>query len=301
MADKRKGGRPSFKKLLLVTVLIVVLLTAALLTGLYIYMKTQYLGRSNYVKSQGYTVNQKLQRETFVGENGEIQTETEAVLEEPVLSRTIARQEEALQGLPEIENAGSYNLLLIGIDGERETADSELVALLTLNSEREEACLTTFLPKLYVNIPQVGARQLKTVYAYGGAQLCVETLQRNYGVEIDHYILADLPALMEVLHQYDVELDVDQGEVTLEIGDTFSESMFRSLDSVASLLQTVLPCITHDMKDAELLKLLPRLSAWLDYSLKEQQLPYGDLYTAVNGILIPDMAETLKKLRETLY
>ena len=364
--NKRKGNRPSFVKILLVTVLVVVILVAVMFIALYAYMKTQYLGKSNYVKNQGYTINQDIQRETYVDEEGNVQVETDATLESEKESEVLAEQEEVLQGLQEdtVENTGTYNLLLIGVDRRDDSwyGNSDVMMLVTVNHERKTVYLTSFLRDLYANIPEVGVRKLNASCAYGGAELCVETIKRNYGVQIDNYAMVDFNAMIEIVGMLGgIELEVTEDEV--KVANQYVKSMcaandepyedheligsgllqldgyqavayarnrytgqtsdfgrterqrkvisaiidkaqsggIGSINAFSSLLQAVLPYVTHDIDDGTLLKLVSKLPDWLEYSLEQQHIPYDGMYHSENEILIPDMEETIKKLRETIY
>ena len=72
-------------------------------------------------------------------------------------------------------------------------------------------------------------------------------------------------------------------------------------ETLANLMQTVLPCVSHDISQTELLKLLALVPAVLEYDTVEQRIPYEDLYHSENEMLVPDMEETVKRLQETIY
>ena len=361
-----KGKRPSFKKILLVTLLVVVFLIAAMFIALYFYMKTQYFGKSNYVKNQGYTINRDIQRETYVDEEGNVQEETEATLDSEKEAAVVASQEEVLQGLASADkqDTETYNLLLIGVDRRDDSwyGNSDVMMLVTVNPEKETVFLTSFLRDLYANIPEVGVRKLNASCAYGGAELCVETIRSNYGVEIDNYAMVDFNAMIAIVDVLGgIELEVTQEEAkvanqyiktmceandepfaqheitgsglisldgyqavgfarnrytgkTSDFGRTqrqrkVLEAILQkaqsgglgSLDTVTSLIQEVLPYVTHDIDQGTLLKLISKLPEWLNYSLEQQHIPYDDMYHSENEILIPDMEATITKLRETIY
>ena len=74
--------------------------------------------------------------------------------------------------------------------------------------------MTSFLRDLYANIPEVGVRKLNAACAYGGAELCVETIRRNYGVEIDNYAMVDFNAMIAIVDALGgIELELTEDEV----------------------------------------------------------------------------------------
>lgn len=359
-----KGKRLSLKKIFLVTILVVVLLIAAMFAALYFYVKTQYFGKSNYVKNQGYTIKENIQQETYVDDEGNLQEGTEATLDSEKEAAVLADQEEILQSLKTEEDTNTYNILLIGVDRRDDSwyGNSDVMMLVTVNPKKETVFLISFLRDLYANIPEVGVRKLNASCAYGGAELCVETIRSNYGVEIDNYAMVDfnaMIAIVDVLGGIELEVSVDEAEVankyiksmcdandepyekhqiigsgllsldgyqtvgyarnrytgkTSDFGRTERQRKvleaimvkaksggLGSLDAILSLAQAVLPYVTHDIDEGTLLKLMSKLPNWLNYTIEEQHIPYDDMYHSENEILIPNMEETIKKLRETIY
>ncbi len=73
------------------------------------------------------------------------------------------------------------------------------------------------------------------------------------------------------------------------------------LGSLTDVVEAVLPYITHNISDVELLTLMAQLPTILEYQMVEQRIPYDDLYHSENEMLVPDMEETIQKLHDTIY
>lgn len=157
------------EKIVLIILGAVLVLALAAAVGAYYVFKMGFYGRSNYVKNSGYTVAESIQKETYVDEDGKVQTVEEATLdkEKDVISEH-GRASSNLKSVIE-QPTGTYNLLLIGVD-RRDTlwsGNSDVMMLITVNHDRKTIYMTSFLRNLYVNIPEVGVRKLNASCAYG--------------------------------------------------------------------------------------------------------------------------------------
>lgn len=75
-----------------------------------------------------------------------------------------------------------------------------------------------------------------------------------------------------------------------------------SYDSLTDVVKSVMPYITHDITQMEMLGILMKLNTWIGYDVIEQHIPYDNEYYSDNEILIPnDMADTITKLNQALY
>ena len=73
-------------------------------------------------------------------------------------------------------------------------------------------------------------------------------------------------------------------------------------DTLAKSIESVMPYITHDIPEMEMIGLMMQAAGWLDYEVAQQHIPYDDEYTIQDEILMPtDMNATVEKLTGTLY
>lgn len=68
-----------------------------------------------------------------------------------------------------------------------------------------------------------------------------------------------------------------------------------------TLINEVLPLVTHNVEQKTVLSLISQVPSLLSYEFVTGRVPYDGLYVSKNEILIPNMAETIKRLKETLY
>lgn len=72
--------------------------------------------------------------------------------------------------------------------------------------------------------------------------------------------------------------------------------------SLSDTMEDVMPYITHDITEMQMIGLMMQLGSWLDYDIQQQHIPYDGEYTSQDEILVPtDMNATVEKLTSILY
>lgn len=111
-------------------------------------------------------------------------------------------------------SSGVTNILLLGIDddgGSGSRSDTMMIA--SLDSRSGTIRLCSILRDCYVEIPGHGSNRINAAYAYGGAQLAVETVESNFRVKIDHCVTIDMAALVDVVDAIGgVEIELSAAE-----------------------------------------------------------------------------------------
>lgn len=104
------------------------------------------------------------------------------------------------------------NILFIGSDyrtGEVTGMRSDTMMLFSIDTANQKLKLTSFLRDSYVYIPTAQRkRKLNAACSSGGAQLVIDTIEYNFKVKIDNYILVDFEAfkkLIDLMGGLDVE------------------------------------------------------------------------------------------------
>ena len=112
---------------------------------------------------------------------------------------------------------GARNILLIGLDRRDPSegdARSDTMILATLDPAAHAIKLTSFMRDMYVEIPGKGKTRINAATAYGGAQLLLDTLEHNFGLQIDSYVAIDFVILADVIDQIGgIVLDVSQESI----------------------------------------------------------------------------------------
>jgi polyisoprenyl-teichoic acid--peptidoglycan teichoic acid transferase len=89
----------------------------------------------------------------------------------------------------------STTFLLVGVDsrGEAHSRSDAIIAASYIPDEKEIK-LISLMRDSYVEIPGTGKRtKLNHAYYEGGKELLKETVEKNFGLEIDHIAIIDLP------------------------------------------------------------------------------------------------------------
>ena len=110
------------------------------------------------------------------------------------------------------------NILLVGEDSrtEDETGQrSDSMILCTLNPDTHEVILTSFMRDMYVPIPGYKSNRINNAFSRGGVELLEQTIEENFGVQIDGYVSVDFAGFIEAvaaLGPMQIELTEDEAE-----------------------------------------------------------------------------------------
>lgn len=96
----------------------------------------------------------------------------------------------------------------------------------------------------------------------------------------------------------DYERTERQRKVLTEMIKNAKELKFRE---ISRLLNEILPLITHNVDQMTVVGLLAQLPEMMEYEIVTDRVPYDGMYHSEGELLVPDLAETVEKLQETLY
>lgn len=93
------------------------------------------------------------------------------------------------------------NILLLGVDArEGETSSrSDTMMLISIDKNNKKIKLTSFLRDSYVEIPGHGYNKLNAACSKGGVSLVWDTIEYNYKIKIDNYMMVDFKAFEELI------------------------------------------------------------------------------------------------------
>lgn len=108
------------------------------------------------------------------------------------------------------------NILLIGLDkADGGVSRSDSMMLLSIDTKNKKLKLTSFMRDMWVSIPNYYNAKLNAAYAYGGAQLTVDTIESNFKIEIDHFVLVDFDMFEQIIDSLGgVTVDITEAEAT---------------------------------------------------------------------------------------
>lgn len=121
--------------------------------------------------------------------------------------------------LPAVSVAGEVysdpmvqNILLMGKDEGR----SDSMILVSIDKRHKKLKMTSIMRDCYVHIPGHEDDRINAAYAYGGAKLTMQTIERNFGVAVDRYALVDYDTFPQIIDQLGgVQIKLEQGEADL--------------------------------------------------------------------------------------
>ena len=101
---------------------------------------------------------------------------------------------------PRYGNGRVVNILLIGRDaGTGSGARSDAMILCTFNKKNNTITLTSFLRDMYVEIPGYKRNRINAAYRFGGRKLLNETIDRNFGIQVDGNIEVDFACFEKMI------------------------------------------------------------------------------------------------------
>lgn len=236
------------------------------------------------------------------------------------------------------------NILLIGQDArEGETrARSDSMILMTFNKDEGTITMTSFLRDLYVQIPGYQDNRINAAFAFGGMELLNDTLMQNFGVSVDANVSVNFEGfsqIIDILGGVDIELTQQEASVLglsagtnhlngtsalnyarirkidSDFGRTARQrkvisaliTAFRdaSLSQINDLIDEILPLITTDMTNMQIVSYITELFPMLSGStISSCTIPADGTYSfnTVRGmaVIVADFEANREILKETL-
>lgn len=115
------------------------------------------------------------------------------------------------------------NILLLGVDDYQanDTGRSDSMMLVSVDTRHKKIKLTSFMRDLYVAIPGIGNNKLNAAYSLAGgkikgAQSVVTTIESNFGIDIDRFVIIDNSAFNKIIDRLGgVTITLTAGEAKL--------------------------------------------------------------------------------------
>lgn len=116
-----------------------------------------------------------------------------------------------------LQEDGVVNILLIGNDS-RENGDdgrSDAMILLSISKKTKTIYMTSLLRDMYVEIPGRSGNRLNAAYSFGGAELLMETIEKNFDISVNRCVKVNFEAfanLVDAVDGVDLELSTEEIE-----------------------------------------------------------------------------------------
>lgn len=108
-----------------------------------------------------------------------------------------------------------YNYLIFGIEEIGGARNTDAMLIGSINTKDGKIKLTSLLRDSYVEIPGYKANKLNSAYSRGGVDLLIETIEKNYKIQIDGYASVNFESfekLVDLLGGVTIELGKEEAE-----------------------------------------------------------------------------------------
>ena len=132
-----------------------------------------------------------------------------------------------------VKQKGVINILLIGNDSRSDGEDgrSDAMILLSISSKTKTVMMTSLLRDMYVDIPGHDSHRLNSAYSWGGPELLMETIEQNFGIPVDRYVLVNFQAFAALVDAVGgIDMDLSNEEVKLVNGYLMEYNELRGMD-----------------------------------------------------------------------
>ena len=108
------------------------------------------------------------------------------------------------------------NILLIGVDRRNadDTSRSDTMLMVSVNTATRKIKLTSFMRDSYVYVPEKKRNaKLNAACSWGGAQMVMDTIEYNFNIKIDYYMLVDFSMFEDIINGLGgVDVDITEKE-----------------------------------------------------------------------------------------
>lgn len=118
------------------------------------------------------------------------------------------------------KSADVMNLLLIGVDndyydGMNDRGNADGLMILSVNKSTKQIVLSSLMRDVKVSVPGAGYKtKLTLVYHYEGLETLIDTIEQNFGVPIDNYIMVNYLSVVDMVDAMGgIELEVTSDEL----------------------------------------------------------------------------------------
>ena len=209
-------------------------------------------------------INSKISKISRVEITGNPNLSEDEIYQEPTVDKPDSVEQinyaqlewQEAQKIPIDNSQGVENILIIGSDRRSNTENgrSDTIILLSINYDTKKIHTTSFMRAMYVCIPRADGRvwgMINAAYSWGGPNLLIDTIELNFRVDIDHYIVVDFAAFqkaVDLVGGIDVELSEEEVGRIFQKSDTKPPAGLVHLNGELALKYARIRYIDNDFK-----------------------------------------------------
>ena len=124
------------------------------------------------------------------------------------------------------------NVLLVGADKGTNSGNTDVMMLVSLNKKTKQLKLVSFLRDSYLYIETnngSSCSKLNSAFSMGGPECLMQTIENNYKIEIDNYVMVNFDSFKEIIdamggitvdvQKYEADYNYKKFKVTLPYGE----------------------------------------------------------------------------------
>ncbi len=124
------------------------------------------------------------------------------------------------------------NVLLVGADKGTNSGNTDVMMLVSLNKKTKQLKLVSFLRDsyLYIDSPKGSyCSKLNAAFSMGGPECLLETIENNYKIEIDNYVMVNFESFVEIIdamggvtvdvQKYEADYNYKKFKISLPYGE----------------------------------------------------------------------------------
>ena len=172
------------------------------------------------------------------------------------------------------------NILIIGADTRynQDRGNSDTMILLSIDTRHKKLKLLSFMRDTYVAIPGYDENKLTAAFNLGGAALTVNTIQSNYGIQIDRYAIVDFASFKNIIDTLGgIDIELTQEEVDYIDWQCWKNHQVETRNELDASSYTYTP--NADGENVAMVHLNGRQALWHSRNRGEEGICSGDDYT----------------------
>ncbi len=96
------------------------------------------------------------------------------------------------------------NILVVGADrraNEVANGRSDSTMVVSVDMKNEQVKVTSLMRDMYIDIPGYGMDKFNSSYSYGGVDLLSQTIENNFDIKLDGYVIVDFSSFKKVINK----------------------------------------------------------------------------------------------------
>lgn len=189
------------------------------------------------------------------------------------------------------------NILLVGQDTENlsQRSRSDSMILCTINKTTKTLTMTSFMRDMYVKIPQFYDQRLNVAYLLGGFETLYDTLEHNFGVQVDNGVAVNFASFQKVIDAVGgVEVRLTAAEANHLNMQNYSWGLFEGVNILTGETALAYSRI-RALQGGDFNRTNRQRTVMMALLNKAKDMPVTDLYNLVEALIpmvVTDMSNS---------